>query len=158
MRSAGLRCREPVCVALPKKRRVHERLVVHPYPFVDEVLRVSDRVPGYPSPVARAVPYEELQPRPTLGPPLSPAASHAVSLTRRLELQLDKHIALALVNQVVVIAVSQPRTAPQRERDCVQQRALPMPVVAAQAGQVDIFEVQRRRVVPVTQKVLDGQL
>ena len=82
-------------------------------------------------------------------------SAEAATLTAREEVQLDGHVLLALVDELLLSAG--PRLPPQYPGDGVEQGGLAVAVLTAQARHVDALQLQRGDVVPVAHEVLDGE-
>src|SRR5262249_43369867 len=78
-------------------------------------------------------------------------AEHAIASLAELKLELDLHLGLAGMDQLV--GAAGPALAPQRPGDRVQERRLTVAVVAGEAGDVDSLELQRLMDVGVAHEV-----
>ena len=77
-----------------------------------------------------------------------------MSLIAGHELQVDGHVSLALVDELLLRP--RPGVTPQRPGDGVEEGGLTVSVLAAETCDVERFEVEHRGVVPVAHEVLEG--
>ena len=138
---------ELVRPALQQKGRIDERVIVHVQQVIDLALGGRDgRLAERTKTLFLAVPSLQLQaalPAPSrvalAQDPVTDLAVPGVRIGQR-ELELDLHLALPDVDQLVVAAGAQPRVPPQRPGQRVEDRRLAVAIVAGQAGQVDARE------------------
>ena len=152
---AGSGHRELVGASLHEERAVHERSVVHVDEALDPRLGLPDGVSGALRPrrgeLPAGSPDRQLQRTLRIAPRLGVAAGDAIALAADVEHQLDLHLGLAVVKELLVALAA--RLPPERPRDGVQQRGLAIAVRAAEARDADALQVERGGGVTVGEEV-----
>ena len=138
---AGRGHRELVGASLHEERAVHERPVVHVDDALDLRLRRPDGVARDGAELSARGLDRQLQRTLRVAPRLGVATGDAVALAADVEHQLDVHLGLAVVEQLLVPLAA--RLAPERPRDGVQQRRLAVAVRPAKARDADALQVER---------------
>ena len=135
---------------LHQQRRIDESFVVHSHGLGDELLRFAHHIAGQR---AGGGGVQQRQFEDGVAPPAAQAGD-AVALVAGGEFQLDATFVGAGGDYVVLQAA--PGLAPERPGDAVQQRRFAVAVGAAEAGDVQAGEVQRRRLA-VRQEIVEGE-
>ncbi len=133
---------ESVRLALLQERGIGERFVIQPQQPVHPLLGGAHG--GFADDIELAVLALHQQVQRAHAATFARAPPHhAVNHALLLEVQLDVHILLALVDEVFIVPGA--RLTPQRPGDGVQQRGFARAVWPGQAGQVYPLETQRVR-------------
>ena len=161
---------EQVRLTLRQVCGVDEGLEIHVQDFADAselvsrtVLRLTERKSFLPL-ICGNLKFECCSTVASAGADRVPA-DDSVELVACREVQLHAHVGLPHVHEVghtkriyrAGARWSGARDAPERPCDRIEQSGLAVPVVAAEAGDVNALEVQRRHIVAVAHEVFDAE-
>ncbi|MBT9149826.1 MAG: hypothetical protein DDT28_01263 [Dehalococcoidia bacterium] len=137
---------------LHQEGAIDEGLVIHAQGISYLVLRFADRVAGdrIKAPVVHHLKFQQRLARATRSRS-GPLTDNAVSDLPGKEFELNPHLALSLVDEVIV--APGPALSPEGPGHGIEQSGFAVAVIAAEASDVDAGKIQRRGVVAVAHEV-----